>query len=74
MGSGRHEDQVDQRFDQGTPEWTKEKEGCGGPGVSLASYGSYDLWEEKMESSSGRMGRCWESILGLTCLRPTGLS
>jgi hypothetical protein len=44
MGSGKHEDQVDQRFDQGTPEWTREKEGCGGPGVSLASYGSYELW------------------------------
>lgn len=43
MGGGKHEDQVDQRFDQGSSEWTKEKERCGGTDRPFASYGPYEL-------------------------------
>jgi len=49
MGGGRRENQVDQRFDQGTPEWTgeKEKEDCEAGGELLASYGPYGLWRKE---------------------------
>jgi len=47
MGGGKHEDQVDQRFDQGTPEWTGEKEMCGYGQEPFMTYGSYELWQKE---------------------------
>jgi DNA-binding transcriptional regulator WhiA len=47
MGGGRHEDQVGQRFDQGTPEWTGEKEVCGYGWEPFMIYGPYELWQKE---------------------------
>ncbi len=47
MGGGKHEDQVAQRFDQGTPEWTQEKDVCGYGQEPFMIYGSYELWQKE---------------------------
>jgi len=47
MGGGKREYQIDQRFDQAGPEWTKEKGVCKAGGEILASYGLYELWKKE---------------------------
>lgn len=61
MGGGKHGDQVDQRFNQGQPRWTKEKEGCEAGGETLTSYGPYELWR-KDEGIELRKG---DEVLGV---------